>query len=380
MSDEPIRLRPIKTISPSLAELLRQCKLCAGLSRAEGSSRYVLGNPKAWIGTAYHAVLEAASRQNSGDLEAIVAETWKLVIEAEYDRARSHPLDRRFGPPESWPGYHLVAAMALVRARDLVPSSPGANRPDASSQPAAPAWHEREFSGFGGRIIGRPDVVRPGEVIDFKTGEVFEDQDTEKIQPAYVRQLRLYAFLVNETLGWWPQRGVLLSMTGARVAIELEPEECKAEAEHAIHLMDEYNQFLAQGASIIDLASPSPTTCRWCPFQLLCPAFWSAIGPNWREGFPSPAVAGTATECPAPVHGGKALKLSLSAEQGTEPSGESICLHPLEPSIHTDLAQIQAGNRVRITGLGRRADDSVAPTIRTQIATECTLPVIKGLR
>lgn len=377
MSSEPIRLRPIERVSPTLAELLRQCKLRAGLACVEEARDYVLGNPKAWLGRAYHAVLEAAGRARPGEIETIATKTWDSAIQAEYERARSHPLDSRFGPPESWPGYHLVRAMAFARAREL--AAPGSGRSDTSARLSEPAWRERQFSGAGGRIIGRPDLVRSGEVVDFKTADVFAEEDTEEVKPAYTRQLRLYAFLVNETLGWWPQRGVLLPMSGTPLSIELEPEECEAEAGHAIHLMDEYNQLVAQGTSIIDLASPSPTTCRWCPFQLLCPAFWSAIGPEWREGIPSPAVAGTAIEHPIPVHGGKAFRVALRVEQGTELHGESISLHPLQHSIYTDLPQIHPGNRLRVTGLGRRPNGEAAPILRTQIALERTVPRIQLL-
>jgi hypothetical protein len=282
MGSETIRLKPLEVVSPTLAELLRQCKLRAGLSRAEGADRYVLGNPKAWLGAAYHAVLNAAGRASPSEIETVVTKTWDSAVQGEYERARSHPLDRRFGPPESWPGHHLVRALVFVRARELVLSGPGKNGSAASGESAAFPCREREFSGAGGRIIGRPDVVRPGEVIDFKTGDVFEDQDMEEVRPAYMRQLRLYAFLVKETFGWCPQRAVLLPMTGAPVAIELDPQECEAEAAQAIRLMTEYNEFLTRSIDIINLASPSPATRRWCPVQLLCPAFWIAIGPNWK--------------------------------------------------------------------------------------------------
>jgi hypothetical protein len=38
---------------------MRACLLRGGLSRASGSANFVLGNEKAWLGTAYHEVLES---------------------------------------------------------------------------------------------------------------------------------------------------------------------------------------------------------------------------------------------------------------------------------------------------------------------------------
>ncbi len=118
MAQEIIRLKAIEAVSPTLAETLRLCKLRAGLSRAEGASQHVLGNPKAWLGTAYHAVLEAVGPQHANDIGARVRDLWSAAIEHQHERSRAHPFDNRFGPPESWPGYHMAAAMALVRARE----------------------------------------------------------------------------------------------------------------------------------------------------------------------------------------------------------------------------------------------------------------------
>src|SRR5262249_1710927 len=53
-----LALPEIRATSPTLAETMRSCLMRAGLSRASGSSSFVLGNPKAWLGTAYHEVLE----------------------------------------------------------------------------------------------------------------------------------------------------------------------------------------------------------------------------------------------------------------------------------------------------------------------------------
>ena len=82
MAQETIRVGTINAVSPTLAETLRQCKLHAGLSRAEGSSHHVLGNPKAWLGTAYHAVLERVGPEHRDDIEAIVRDLWGATIEA----------------------------------------------------------------------------------------------------------------------------------------------------------------------------------------------------------------------------------------------------------------------------------------------------------
>jgi hypothetical protein len=379
MAQETIRISTIETVSPTLAETLRQCRLRAGLSRVEGSSQYVLGNPKAWLGRAYHAVMEAvaAAARCGNDIEARVRDAWHAAIEREYQRSRGHPFDKRFGPPESWPGYHLVAAMALVRARELANYTRAQSSPPSYARLANAAWREEKFATADGKVVGRPDVVLPGAIVDFKTGDVFEEEDQDQIKASYVRQLRLYAYLVKETLGWWPQRGVLIPMAGSPVAVELAPDECESEAETAKRLLDEYNEALSRALDPIELASPSPASCRWCPYQLYCPGFWGAVVPEWKNGLGAAAIAGDATGPAKPIHSWSALSLSLHVKRGTSSPSQTVSLFPLDPSIHEDVPLVKDGDPVRVTGLRTRADESLVATRRTLVSRERVLPQLQ---
>ncbi|HEX9641797.1 MAG TPA: PD-(D/E)XK nuclease family protein [Candidatus Krumholzibacteria bacterium] len=101
-----LKLPQIHSTSPTLAETMRVCLLRAGLSRATGSSGFVLGNPKAWLGTAYHEVLEKIVEVDLGQetLDAAVERLWNQAIATQQQRANGHALDRRFGSPAAWPG------------------------------------------------------------------------------------------------------------------------------------------------------------------------------------------------------------------------------------------------------------------------------------
>jgi len=156
----------ITATSPSLAETMRACPLRAGISRGARSSGYVLGNPKAWLGTAYHEVLEkiASAVSGDGDVDAAANQLWNDAIATQYQRTLAHPLDRRFGSPETWPGYHLVRASALLRAREQIATGgPGFG---ASETVEGETIRERQFAAFGGKLVGKPDVIRRPEVID----------------------------------------------------------------------------------------------------------------------------------------------------------------------------------------------------------------------
>lgn len=258
----PIELTSLSTVSPSLAEVLRLCPLRAGLSRANSAGQFVLGQPKAWLGTAYHSVLEEAAR---GAATVSHEAAWVAAIDRLHDRARQHPLDWRFGSPERWPGYHLVRAMAIMRAREIEAASRNAFRPGGAE--GGNAAREQWLSGSNGRLVGRPDLVRGDAVIDYKTGEVHERGDTSVAKASYVRQLQIYGFLVKESTGRWPARGVLLPMEGPPLEIALEPAACERAAGEAMSLLDQYNRSIESGGAPTRLASPTPEACRWCPYQ-----------------------------------------------------------------------------------------------------------------
>jgi hypothetical protein len=172
-------------------------------------------------------------------------------------------LDHRFGAPKTWPGYHVAHASALVRAGELIRGPPPivVTEKQAPGSGDAGTIREQEFTAFGGRLLGRPDVIRANEVVDYKSGAILEHDEatqTGVVKGAYVRQLRIYAYLVKQKLGWWPERGVLLPLGGEGVEVTLDPLECEREACEAVALLDLYNEKVHTGSGLEEFASPSP--------------------------------------------------------------------------------------------------------------------------
>lgn len=365
-----LKLTGIPTVSPSLAELLRLCPLRAGLSRVQDANALVLGNPRAWLGTAYHEVVATAARVNSVDA---VAEVWDQAVRAEYERARAHPLDQRFGPPERWPGYHFVRAMALVRT-DRVDHPAGGSGTADKPQTDPVRGHERWLKGAGGRLVGRPDLLSDDAVIDYKTGDVFEPGATKVIRPSYIRQLQFYGFLVKESTGRWPARGVLRPMGQPAIEVDLRASDCERIAEEALGMLDAYNDALS-ATGVTGLATPSPEACRWCPFKLPCPAFWTAADNSWSEHLGTVAVGGHTLSAPIPIHGGRALAVHINVEEGTE-MNDSVYVAPLQSATHPILQRVRSDTRVRIVGLAKRMDGSTKPTLSTVVARTEELPEI----
>ncbi len=234
----PLKLTAMPAVRPSLAELLRTCALRAGLSRVREAKKFVLGNPRAWLGSAYHEVLAEAGMDKT---DVTPAEVWDKAVDARHERAQTHPLDRRFSALDRWPGYHMIRAMAFLRAQEVLDrggteASRGRTRPSADSTPSL--GHERLIAAADGRLVGRPDLIRDDAVIDYKTGGIFEHGEGNVVRASYVRQLQLYAFLAKESSGRWPTRGVLRPMRGLPAEIDLRPADCERTAAEALELLE----------------------------------------------------------------------------------------------------------------------------------------------
>jgi hypothetical protein len=376
-----LELPEIRATSPTLAETMRACLLRAGLSKATGVSNYVLGSPKAWLGTAYHEVLEKIVSTDPGEepLHDAVERLWNQAIAAQLQRSSTHPLDHRFGSPAGWPGYHVARASVLLRAQDLDrrPTSAGSllTRQLSSAAPST-VFHEQPFTAFDGRLVGRPDVIRGRDVIDYKSGAILEhdaETETDAVKAAYVRQLRIYGYLVRQNLGWWPERGVLIPLGGAEVEVVLDASTCENEATEAVGLLAEYNEKLRTGAALEQLATPSVQTCRWCPYKIICPVVWDTATPDWSGQLDGAAVEGPLTDAPSPIHGGAARALTVATERGNE-ARQQTKIAPLNISIYSGIDSAVAGDRVRLVGLRKRADGVLVPSARTIVFRVSDLP------
>ncbi len=340
----------------------------------------MLGSPKAWLGIAYHAVMEAAGQHGGSDgIDAVIESAWQRAVDRAYEQARQHPLNKRWGRPETWPGYYMIAAMARVRGRELADASPRPVGSPASRSHSGQRRDAREqrLTAAGGKLVGQPDVIREDEIVDFKSGAVHEDGDPERARAAYVRQLHVYAYLVREATGSCPSKGVLIPMVGSPIEVQIESEVCDREAEHALGLLDEYNGLLANGASMDALADPSATTCRWCPYKCLCEPFWAAVAPDWGEELGAGAMKGVVDAPPTSTHAGTAIAVPIRVTAGTVPSASTQELSPLNPSIHSACDGLCEGDALRVTGLIRRPDDTMRASLQTVIVRDSALPPIE---
>ena len=260
-----------------------------------------------------------------------------------------------------------------MRARELVARS--AFRAPSRAVEGGSSRREQWLSAAEGRIVGRPDVIHGDTVIDYKSGEIYEYGSSTVAKASYVRQLQSYAFLIHACTGRWPSRGVLLPMEGPPFEVVLDPIACESCASDALERLEQYNCQVDAMASAIAFANPSPESCKWCPYQMVCPAFWKAAADGWSEQMGSASISGPALDAARPIHGGAAFALTVSATSGAIPSGE-VTLAPLNPEFHSSLSRVASGTLLRVTGLARRRDGTVVPVLRTLVARVEDLPLI----
>jgi PD-(D/E)XK nuclease superfamily len=372
-----LELLPIAATSPTLAESMRSCSLRAALSRTSGARDYILGNPKGWLGSAYHHVLAKVSDADlkNDPIDAAVDRLWNEAINAQHSRNLVHPLDRRFDTPTNWPGYHLAKASAAIRAKTLSPTKIE-NGQSPQTAKLQRQYREREFVACGGKLTGRPDLVRGNEVVDFKTGSIVEPSEErggETVKAIYVRQLQIYGYLIHEILGHWVERGTILPAVGSGVEIQLTPQDSEREALDAVRVLGAYNEKVAKVHPVTSFAAPSPENCKWCPYKMLCPPFWTAVSAAWSGALDGAVVEGRVKEPPRLTHGGAARALSIDVHAGSEAPREMI-IAPINPAIHDIIDSLAIGDTVRIVGLRVRPDGVLVPQIRTVMMRADVLP------
>jgi hypothetical protein len=345
---------------------MRACALRAGFSRCGQLKSFVLGNPKAWLGTAYHKVMELLPTiLGDPDPVARADAIWAQEISRLEYEASAHPLNARFGTALSWKGYFLVHATMRLRVQEAVA---GGTLSSASRGSPTTAARELYIKAGGGKLRGKIDMIRGQDLIDYKTGDIFEDDEISgvlSLKPSYVRQLQMYAWLVHSSIGQWPQRGLLYPLAGPPVEVPLVLAECIAQAEDAMRRLDEYNTAVSDGTNISAMASPSPEACRWCPFKAVCPAFWTTVKPEWAGQLDGEVIRGRLDAPPQPLATSGAYSLVVNVEGGTIEAAESVRLAPLSIDVHSSMSTLTTGERIVLTRLGRRSDGRFFPMLQT---------------
>lgn len=340
---------PLDRTGPTLWSHMRLCALRGTFAASRSTESFVLHDPRAWLGTAFHKVMEAAAQPGATD--AVLEQVWTAAVAEAATAARSHPLDARYATPGRWPGYFLVRQRAISSAQRVVAANSGSQRraPRGGGVSA-----ERLLLARGGRLAGRPDRFDGRVLTEYKSS--IPDaawHGAEAVIEGFRRQLRLYAAIIAEALGRWPERGRVVAASGQAMDVPLEPAACEAEASDALAALDSLNQRLASGVPPGTLARPGEEACASCPFQVLCPAFWPWLATAGSSGLPETAAAAVLDRIEL-GQDGDLYTAYLAVHQPSMPAGIQPLV--LRRSIHGDLTAEAKGAHWRIISAKMKPD------------------------
>ncbi len=369
----PLSLSEIPRTSPTLWSHMRLCGLRAVLASTLEADRWVLHDPRAWLGTAFHRVMEAAGRNGAAaaDAEAV----WNAAIANAVAAATSHPLDSRFSIPERWPGYFLVRQRALALASKTAATigAPDAGAGSRASNKTGGA--ERRLQARGGRLAGRPDRFDAHTITEYKSSLPDPSwSGAEEVIDGFRRQVRLYAVIIAEATGVWPAHGRVVAASGQIIDVPLDPAACGAEADAALAALDTVNRGLAPGTAPEALARPAPLACGGCPFQAICPAFW-----RWLHGADAQQLADVGAD--GILQG---IELGQDGDLYTAFLALRFSTHQLNVeqslvlrrSVHGDLTASGPGARWRIVSARLRPDGRLRADISTVVFAVRNLPAL----
>lgn len=335
-------------LSPTRLADLRSCpRRVALLSQPQG--RHRVPSSAASIGLVAHRALELLlSPPPAPD------DDWVLSLRRAWTAAVNEAVDEGRGAWTPSPARRVLARLETVvlpALRTLL----------ETIGPGVRIRCEVELAARRGLLVGRADAVIAGKaataVVDWKTGLVREDGEA---RTSYVDQMRLYALMVEDAVGVWPSRAVLISLREGSVEVDVDRDVCEAIAHEALALLDAYDAVVPGRQP----ARPEPSVCVRCPVAAWCDSFWSTITPNWST---DPAWRGEALRgrvSSAPEHSAVGLSaLRVIVEQGSLNPGETLvagvpqplaeALEPGAPVAAVGLLADARSGQLRVGDWGR---------------------------
>ncbi|MDE5465956.1 PD-(D/E)XK nuclease family protein [Bradyrhizobium sp. CSS354] len=371
-----LAITPLANTSPTTAAEMSLCRLRAGLSMCAAADDWVIHDPRLWLGKAYHSLLE---RVRIEPAETDPERVWDSEISAAVRLASGHQFDRRYGDPVRWPSYFLIRQRALSAAASLrLKALPSDRRlPNGAAGPIR-SGTEKKLVARAGKLIGRPDRFDRTSVTDYKSN--LPDATTplgSEILERYRRQIRIYAAIIAEVLGFWPKKGIIAGPSDTSIKFDLDPSECNAEADRAVKDLDDWNGALSSARDALHFANPSAPSCQNCRFQLVCPAFWAWLGTM-------PGLVRTPGATAAAAGRLKAVQLGNDGDLQTVTLSNAISTLPgacefsmvTRQSIHGDAFASPPGTDYRIVGAGFRRDGRLSAEVATVLVPTQQIPEV----
>lgn len=270
---------------------------------------------------------------------------WDEIVETTNERLRQSWVEACLYPLQSTARmYEVLKRRTCVGANEVFSTTKAGNIAARIGRRSTgyEVWVESQDGTVAGSIDKAENIN--GEIVlsDLKTGSIANSAGEKRgtdVKEEYAVQLKMYAALYQRTFGRWPARLRIVPLSGATRDLEFTQAECTdlvSGASHALQILNKKISDAPQSA-ILDLASPSPETCRFCTFR---PACWAYKGESSKgnQKWP-PDVFGRIWDINMLQGGRVNLRIAMDG-------GEQVSLRALPSQRHPALKMIQRGDQV----------------------------------
>jgi CRISPR/Cas system-associated exonuclease Cas4 (RecB family) len=280
-------LKPLKHVSPTHLKSLKECKLRTILS-SNGCPNLLPYSPSLRLGMVVHKVLEISS--NNGVEKHQFEEIWEQAVKDQENKMT-----------ENWYESHLVPlsitaldfhvkknqCMLLIKTNESLSLRQEVDR--------VKFLHEQWLQTKDGLVIGRADEIMfdgsSATIIDYKTGNVVDESNSENVTRQYQEQLKLYAALFLEEYGKMPDSLIIIGLDGKSHQIYFQKNECLSLLEQLKAILKEVNKTIETNEGVeqiqLALASPHQLICKYCHYRPICRPYFYARKDSLLKDWPN---------------------------------------------------------------------------------------------
>lgn len=259
-------MEPIKFISPSSFFYWEKCPLKAIYSKEFKNQQIFPKHPDADLGSIIHSFFENKKKwgiYSSANFEL----KWNIEIK-KIDEVYKQSRVQKIYYPIKWNAKYFAVKKLLLKQlllKNVKLPSRLTHKNIKFEQ-----WVE-DGNDIGGKvdymILNEKDEIV--EIVDFKTGNIFEFVEKKKVlKIAYIQQLVLYAYVIKSKQLFYP-KCFIQDIKGNKHEVEIIEEFVSEIYKRAIELKTKTNKCINNG-DIDQLANPSTENCFHCDYRPIC--------------------------------------------------------------------------------------------------------------
>jgi len=265
---ENIDFKEIKRISPSQFCSMKNCAYKSLLAEAFDKRPLLPISPNAYFGTVLHRMLELITKRIVKTENEFNAEFDKQIKIIE-DELQS----KGFGFLVPLKKKLKNFGLKKVQLKKHLRSEPELTTRTSDIKFYSEKWLESKDKLIGGKVDLIIESGNNVEIIDFKTGEIAQDDLDDEgeiisdIKTEDKEQLKLYAYLYFENTNNFPTSLSLVDLSKQKFPVEFSKEECKSIFDEAKNLLHKINNCIKDSTFS---ANPTEINCKFCLYRPAC--------------------------------------------------------------------------------------------------------------